>query len=48
MVRMGSASGPDTRYPLHHARFDLDEGALPMAARLMAETCLRDLAARSA
>jgi len=43
MVRVGSASGPDTRYPLHHARFDLDEGALPMAARLMAEVCHRHL-----
>ena len=47
MVRVGSASGPDTRYPLHHARFDLDEGALPPAARLMAEVCLRDLADRA-
>ena len=44
MVRVGSASGPETRYPLHHARFDLDEGALPLAARLMTEVCLRDLA----
>ncbi|WP_412062855.1 M20 metallopeptidase family protein [Rubrivirga sp. IMCC45206] len=47
MVRVGSASGPETRYPLHHARFDLDEAALPLAARLMAETCLRDLARRA-
>ena len=47
MVRVGSASGPETRYPLHHARFDLDEGALPLAARLMTEVCLRDLAART-
>ena len=48
MVRVGSASGPETRYPLHHARFDLDEGALPLAAQLMTEVCLRDLATRSA
>ncbi len=47
MVRVGSASGPQTRYPLHHARFDLDEGALPLAARLMTEVCLRDLARRA-
>ena len=47
MVRIGSASGPDTRYPLHHARFDLDEGALPLAARLMADVCIRDLASRA-
>ena len=47
MVRVGSAGGPQTRHPLHHARFDLDEGALPLAARLMAEVCLRDLARRA-
>ena len=46
MVRVGSAGGPETMYPLHHARFDLDEGAIPLAARLMTEVCLRDLAAR--
>ena len=48
MVRVGSASGPATRYPLHHARFDLDEAAIPLAARLMTAVCLRDLAARAA
>ena len=47
MVRVGSASGPETRYPLHHARFDLDEDAIPLAARLMTEVCVRDLAARA-
>lgn len=47
MLRVGAAGGPETRYPLHHARFDLDEGALPLAARLMTEVCLRDLRARS-
>ena len=47
MVRVGSASGPATRYPLHHARFDLDEGALPLAARLMADVCRADLAHRA-
>jgi len=41
MVRVGSASGSDTRYPLHHQRFDVDEAALPLAARLMAETLAR-------
>jgi metal-dependent amidase/aminoacylase/carboxypeptidase family protein len=41
MVRVGSASGSDTRYPLHHQRFDVDEAALPMAARAMAETLMR-------
>ena len=48
LVRVGSAAGPETRYPLHHARFDLDEGAIPLAARLMSEVCLRDLARRGA
>ena len=43
MVRVGSAGGPETRYPLHHARFDIDEGALPLAARVMADVCIRDL-----
>lgn len=46
MIRVGTSGGPETRYPLHHARFDLDESALPLAARLMTEVCLRDLAAR--
>ncbi|MEM1116415.1 MAG: amidohydrolase [Bacteroidota bacterium] len=48
MVRVGSASSPQTRYPLHHARFDLDEGAIPLAARLMTDVCLRDLRQRAA
>ena len=46
MVRVGSSAGAETRYPLHHARFEIDEGAIPLAAQLMAETCLRDLAGR--
>ena len=48
MLRIGSAGGPETRYPLHHARFDLDESALPFASRLMTDVCLRDLAKRAA
>lgn len=47
MLRVGSAGGPETRYPLHHARFDLDEAVLPLAARLMADVCLRDMAHRA-
>ena len=42
-VRVGTASGPETRYPLHHARFDVTEGALPDAARLMADVIARRL-----
>ncbi|HYE96637.1 MAG TPA: amidohydrolase [Rubricoccaceae bacterium] len=43
LVRVGSATGPETRYPLHHARFDIDEAALPLAAHLMAEVLLLHL-----
>ena len=43
LIRVGTASGPETRYPLHHARFDVDEVALPRAARLMAEVLVRHL-----
>lgn len=48
MIRVGSAGGAETRYPLHHARFDLDEAALPRAARLLAETLRRHLERRAA
>ncbi|MEO0558449.1 MAG: amidohydrolase [Bacteroidota bacterium] len=48
MLRIGSAGGPETRYPLHYALFDLDESALPFAARLMTDVCLRDLSKRAA
>ncbi|MFN3596294.1 MAG: M20 family metallopeptidase [Rubricoccaceae bacterium] len=43
MVRIGTAGGKQTRYPLHHARFDIDEAALPLAARLMTEVLVRHL-----
>ena len=48
MVRIGSAGGPESRYPLHHDRFDIDEAALPRAARLMTEVLIRDLEKRAA
>ncbi len=48
MVRIGTASGHETRYPLHHDRFDIDEAALPRAARLMTEVLIRDLEKRAA
>ncbi|MEM8557579.1 MAG: amidohydrolase, partial [Bacteroidota bacterium] len=38
MVRVGSSCSPETRYPLHHALFDLDETAMVQAARLMSDT----------
>ena len=40
LVRVGTASSDATRRPLHDARFDLDERALGLAARLMADVCL--------
>lgn len=43
MIRVGTASGPESRFPLHHTRFDVDEGAIPGAARLMAEVLVRHL-----
>ena len=43
LLRVGTASGPETRYPLHHARFDVTERALPDAARLMAEVVAQRL-----
>lgn len=45
LIRVGTQSGPDTSYPLHDARFDIDEGTLAPTARLMAdllEARLRD------
>jgi amidohydrolase len=45
LLRVGTASGPETSYPLHHARFDVTESALPDAARLMADVVARRLSA---
>ncbi len=36
LVRAGTCSGPETAWPLHNARFDIDESALAPAAALMA------------
>ena len=47
MVRIGSAGGPESRYPLHHDRFDIDETAMPGAAHLMTEVLIRDLEKRA-
>lgn len=48
LVRVGTRGGPETGFPLHHARFDVDERALPLAARLMAEVLARRLAPETA
>lgn len=42
-IRVGTASGPETSYPLHHHRFDLDETPLAPTARLMAQVLLNHL-----
>jgi amidohydrolase len=36
-IRVGTASGPETSFPLHHHRFDIDETPLAPTARLMAQ-----------
>ena len=43
LLRVGTADGPATSYPLHHTLFDVAEEALPKAARLMAEAIARRL-----
>jgi amidohydrolase len=35
-LRLGSRSGPSTSYPWHHPKFDIDERAMPVGARLLA------------
>ncbi len=42
-IRVGTASGPETSYPLHHHRFDIDETPLAPTARLMAQTLMNHL-----
>ncbi|MFB6271513.1 MAG: amidohydrolase, partial [Salinibacter sp.] len=42
-IRVGTASGPDTSYPLHHHRFDIDETPLAPTARLMARALINHL-----
>lgn len=36
MIRVGTAAGPASEYPLHHACFDIDEATLATTATLMA------------
>lgn len=42
-LRVGTASGPKTEYPLHHQRFDIDESALVPTAELMQSILVRHL-----
>lgn len=43
LVRLGTASSDETSYPLHDARFDVDERAIVPAVRLMTEVLIRQL-----
>ncbi|MBT8401638.1 MAG: amidohydrolase [Rhodothermia bacterium] len=43
LLRVGTASGPDTSHPLHDSRFDIDEESLAPAAQLMACVLLQHL-----
>ena len=45
LLRVGTRSGPETSYPLHHTLFDVTERALPAAARLMADVLTQRLSA---
>ena len=42
-IRVGTSSGDDTSYPLHHHRFDIDENALEPAVRLMCRVLVNHL-----
>ena len=42
-IRVGTASGPETSYPLHHHRFDIDETPLAPTSRLMAKVLMNHL-----
>ncbi|MFO8100272.1 MAG: amidohydrolase [Salinibacter sp.] len=43
LIRVGTASGPDTTFPLHHHRFDIDETPLAPTSRLMARVLINHL-----
>ena len=43
LIRVGTASGPETSYPLHHHRFDIDETPLAPTSRLMARVLMNHL-----
>jgi len=43
LIRVGTASGPETSFPLHHHRFDIDETPLAPTARLMSQVLMNHL-----
>jgi metal-dependent amidase/aminoacylase/carboxypeptidase family protein len=43
-IRLGTAGdNPDTQSPVHTSRFDIDEGALPIGAALLARLAIQYL-----
>ena len=40
LFRLGTGAGPETRYPLHHPNFDIDEGAMRSGIRALAALAL--------
>ena len=40
-MRVGTAHSPETSYPLHHSRFDIDERVIPPTSALMAYALIR-------
>ena len=42
-LRVGTASGPETSFPLHHHRFDIDETPLAPTARLLSRVLMNHL-----
>jgi amidohydrolase len=45
MYTLGTGGRPETEFPLHHPRFDIDERALPLGTAILVETALRVLRA---
>ncbi len=43
LIRLGTGSSPATRYPLHHACFDIDEQAMKSGVITLASLCLADI-----
>lgn len=42
LLRLGTGSGPATRYPLHHPCFDIDESAMASGVAALVSLCLGD------
>ncbi len=43
LLRLGTGSGPATRYPLHHPCFDIDESAMATGVAALVSLCLGDV-----